>query len=172
MSLTTCPNCGSPIDDGRAVCPNCGRSLSGYPARRVALAMALAVGAIGLGAALLLTRTPVGTEGARYARAVHSGQREQVAFFYDLLANCEVESYPEVTVTSAPTQGTVSVEQGKAYPRYTRENIRFECDRNLAGASLVFYQSGANYRGRDSFTIHVRFPDSEIWTQTYTVSVF
>ena len=172
MSLTTCPNCGSPIDDGRAVCPNCGRTLTANPARRVALVMALAVGAIGLGAALLLTRTQFGAEGARNARAVHSGQREQVAFFYDLLANCEVAAYPEITVLKAPAQGTVSVEQGKAYPCYTRENIRFECDRNPAGASLVFYQSGANYRGRDAFTIQVRFADSEMWTQTYNVNVF
>jgi len=172
MSLTTCPSCGSPIDEGRTVCPNCGRALSANPARRIVLAMALGVGAFGLGAALLLTRSPIGSGGARFERSVPSGQRAQVAFFYDLLANCEVEAYPQITVTSPPAQGTVTVEQGKAYPRYTRENIRFECDRNLAGASLVFYQSSANYRGRDSFTIRVRFPDSETWTQTYNVEVF
>ncbi|HXY95977.1 MAG TPA: zinc ribbon domain-containing protein [Steroidobacteraceae bacterium] len=170
MSLTTCPKCGAPIADGVSVCPGCGQPLSGNPARRIALACALGLMAAGLGAAVLMVRTPA--DGARNARAVHSGQREQVAFFYDLLANCEVEGYPEITVVRGPDAGAVSVQKGKAYPRYTRENIRFECDRNPADAMLVFYQSNAGYRGRDSFTITVRFPDSEVWTESYGVNVF
>ena len=36
---------------------------------------------------------------------------------------------------------------------------------------LVFYQSNANYRGYDSFTITVRFPDSQMWTESYSVNV-
>ena len=169
MSLTTCPKCGAPLSDGAAVCPGCGQPLTGNPARRIAAIMALGLAAAGLGAAVLLTRPA--PEGIRNARAVHSGQREQVAFFYDLLANCEVEGYPEITVLRGPAEGIVSVEKGKAYPRYTRENIRFECDRNPAGAMLVFYQSNANYRGRDSFTITVRFPESQTWTESYSVNV-
>jgi methyl coenzyme M reductase alpha subunit len=172
VSLTTCPKCGAPLADGSAVCPSCGQPLSGQPVRRIAVAAVLAVAAIGFGVATLVMRSPTGLDGTRNARSVHSGAREQVAFFYDLLANCEVEAYPEISVVRGPEKGTVSVEKGKAYPRYTRENIRFECDRNPAGATIVFYQSDPNYRGRDSFTITVRFPDSEMWTQSYSVNVF
>jgi len=171
VSLTTCPKCGSPIGDGVTACPSCGQPLSGNPARRIAAVLALGLAAAGLGAALLLTRPHAGLDGIRNTRAVHSGSREQVAFFYDLLANCEVEGYPEISVVRGPEKGTVSVEKGKAYPRYTRENIRFECDRNPAGAMLVFYQSDPDYRGRDSFTITVRFPDSQMWTESYSVNV-
>jgi zinc-ribbon domain len=171
VPLTTCPKCAAPLGDGASVCPSCGQALSGNPARRIALALALGLMAVGLGAALLLTRPHPGLDGVGNARAVHSGQREQVAFFYDLLANCELEAYPEITVVHGPAEGTVSVEKGKAYPRYTRENIRFECDRNPADAMLVFYQSNADYRGRDSFTITVRFPDSQVWTESYDVNV-
>ena len=58
-----------------------------------------------------------------------------------------------------------------AYPEYTRDNTRFECDKNLTPATLVFYQSAPGYHGRDSFTITVRFADSVLWTESYIIEV-
>ena len=171
VSLTTCPDCGTPLSGEAVACPRCGRVLGRRPAAAIVGAIALGFAALGAVAALVASRGHLPLEGASNRRAVHSGQKEQVAFFYDLRANCEVEGYPQIIVVNGPTDGSVSVERGTAYPRYTRENIRFECDRNPAGASLVFYQSRASFHGRDSFTISVRFPDSAVWTESYAVEV-
>ena len=119
----------------------------------------------------IVHKGPIGLSSATYRRAVHGGQKERVGFYYSMRADCEIDGYPEVTVERGPSQGSVSTEQGKAYPQYTRDNIRFECDRNLAGATLVFYQSTPRFRGSDSFTIKVRFPDSTLWSQSYIVDV-
>lgn len=115
------------------------------------------------------TSAPVGRV---YHRGVHSGLKEQVAFYYDLAPDCKVEGYPEVTVTRPPSQGDLLTERGKANPEYTRENIRFECNRTPVGATLVFYQSKPSFHGRDWFTISVRFPENgALWTESYVVDV-
>ena len=171
MSLTTCPDCGNPISGLAVSCPKCGRPLRRASAPAIAVAAALGLGVLAALGVLVLGTGARGLGKATYHRAVHSGQREQVAFFYSLRANCDVEGYPEITIVRGPARGSVSTEQGKAYPQYTRDNIRFECDRSLAGATLVFYQSAADFRGHDSFTIAIRFPDSTQWTQSFAVDV-
>lgn len=153
-------------------CPKCGRPAAKHRSRTIALALALVVA--GLAAfnsyvAYMRTTAPVGRV---YHRGVHSGLKEQVAFYYDLAPDCKVEGYPEVTVTRPPSQGDLLTEQGKANPEYTRENIRFECNRAPVGATLVFYQSKPSFRGRDWFTISVRFPENgALWTESYVVDV-
>lgn len=172
MSLTTCPDCGTPVSSEAVACPKCGRQAGRKRSRAIAAVLALLLG--GLAVALNFYVAHKGTidlGGATNHRAVHSGQKEQVAFFYDLRANCEIEGYPEITVVRGPSQGDVFTEQGKAYPQYTRDNVRFDCDRNLAGATLVFYESKPRFRGSDSFTIKVRFPGSALWTESYIVDV-
>jgi hypothetical protein len=152
-------------------CPKCGRPAGARRSQRLAAVLAggMAVLLAGLGA--LISFTGHKGSSANYHRAVHSAVRERVAFFYDVRANCEMEGYPEINVVQRPTQGNVSAEQGKAYPEYTRDNIRFDCDRNLTGATLVFYQSEPGYHGQDAFTITVRFPDSVVWTESYIIDV-
>ena len=171
MSLSTCPTCGTPLSAGAVSCPKCGRALAGRPNPAIAVSVALGLGLVAALGAFVASRGVTSLDRSGIHKAVHSGQREQVAFFYDLLADCEVAGYPEVTVDRAPRNGEISTEQGKAYPSYTRENIRFECNRNLQGATLVFYQSDTNFHGRDSFTIRIRFPDATLWTQSYRVEV-
>jgi hypothetical protein len=168
VSLSTCPDCGTPISSEAVACPKCGRQAGRKRSAAIAAVVALVLGGL---AAYIVHKETIGLGGATNRRAVHSGQKEQVAFFYDVRADCEIEGYPEITVVRRPSQGNVSTEQGKAYPRYTRDNIRFDCDRNLVGATLVFYQSKPRFRGHDSFTITVRFPDSVLWTESYIVEV-
>jgi hypothetical protein len=154
-------------------CPKCGRPAGVQRRRRIAAAL-------GAGLSVLLAALAVFTSytahkgtaaSATYRRAVHSAVMERVAFFYSLRANCEMDGYPEINVLQSPTQGSVSTQRGKAYPEYTRENARFDCDKNLAPAMLVFYQSTPGYHGRDSFTITIRFPDTKLWTETFIVEV-
>jgi len=171
VSLSTCPDCGNPISSEALACPKCGRQAGRKSSRAVAAALALVVGGLALLSSYVVHKGTIGLGGATNRRAVHSGQKERVAFFYDLRADCEIEGYPEITVVRGPSQGSVSTEQGKAYPEYTRDNIRFDCDRNLAGATLVFYESKPRFRGSDSFTIKVRFPGSALWTESYIVDV-
>jgi hypothetical protein len=170
MSLGICPDCGSTISNEAAACPKCGRLRLGKK-RYLAFAASAVLILVGSSLFSIYVHNGIYGLGRTSRKAVHSAQKERIEYFYSLRADCAIDGIPEVTVVRAPSQGSVSTEQGQAYPQYARANIRFECDRNLAESTLVFYQSKANFHGSDSFTISVRFPDSSSWTESYIVKV-
>jgi hypothetical protein len=136
------------------------------------LLAALLVGVVGVVNAFFLHRGTIASGNNLSSKAAHSGQKERIAYFYDLRADCESEGYPEIMVVRSPGKGSVSTEQDKAYPQYARDNPRFDCDKNLAAAILLYYQSEPGFHGRDSVTIMIRFPDSTAWTESYAIQVF
>ncbi len=169
MALINCPDCGNPVSSEAPVCPKCGRPIRAINRRWIVLAAAFVVIGLAFVRSYLAYVHPNANNS--YVKGVHSGVKEQVAFFYNLNPDCSVMEYPEVIVERTPTAGTVSTEQGQDYPQYDRDNIRFDCDKNKAGAVLVFYQSKNGFKGRDTFTILVRFADTKLWTMTYVINV-
>jgi hypothetical protein len=104
-------------------------------------------------------------------RAVHTGERSTVGYFYALKPTCEAEMLPEITVLKSPLHGNITFEAGEAYPHYTSSNIRSACNQNPAPGTLLLYQSGTGFEGVDSFQISVRYPNSHVKTLTYQVAV-
>lgn len=109
--------------------------------------------------------------GAPLERGVHSGEKDQIDYYESLYPNCESEGFPEVTVIKAASHGTVSSAPGEDYPNFVKDNVRYDCNRKRVPSTQVFYQSNANYHGKDSFTIEVRFPGSHLRTAVYVVEV-
>jgi hypothetical protein len=104
-------------------------------------------------------------------RAVHTGERAPVGYFYALKPTCEVEMLPEITVLKEPRHGSVSFETGEEYPHYGPSNIRSACNRNPAPGTLLFYQSTAGFEGGDSLQVRVRYPGNHVRTIAFEVSV-
>ena len=100
------------------------------------------------------------------ARTVDSGSPAKVAFFYNLTANCEPEGVPQVTVTQAPANGTVTVRAGSDVPQYPPDNPRAVCNQAPVPSAEVFYESAPGCRGADHLAIRVQF--SSTFTQTYS----
>lgn len=105
------------------------------------------------------------------SRGVHSGERTKIGDYYSIDPNCESQGYPEITVVKAPSHGTASSAPGEDYPDFDKDNVRHECNRKLLPSTQVIYQSSANFRGTDTFTIEVRFPGSGLRTSVYVVTV-
>lgn len=104
-------------------------------------------------------------------RAVHSGEKDKVGYFYSLKPTCEVDVLPEISIVKAPAHGSVNFESGQDYPGYSQRNIRYECNKQLAPSTQLFYQSGADFHGSDTFVVNVRFANSHVRTITYNVTV-
>lgn len=151
------------------MCPKCGRPGSKKRIRLPTLVIAAFL--CGITVSNLAHRTITSDRGRVYYRGVHSGARERVDYFYDLTADCKVVGYPEITVTRNPDQGSVSTERGPGEPAYTTDNVRFQCDKAPVGATLLFYQSRPAFHGRDWFTVLVRYPNSELRTESFVVNV-
>ena len=117
-----------------------------------------------LGACVTVHKAPV-----QDARTVPSGARTQVAYFYYLGKDCQPQGVPQVTVTKAPANGTVTIGAGAHLPQYAADNAGAPCNQQPVQSAEVYYQSSANFRGADSFTIAVRYSSS--YTQAYTYGV-
>ena len=61
--------------------------------------------------------------------------------------------------------------QGQDYPSFSRDNVRWECNRKLLGSTQVFYESAPGFHGKDSVSIEVRFPSAGIRTVDIDVTV-
>jgi len=104
-------------------------------------------------------------------RGVDSGARQVIDNYYSVNPDCGNEGYPEIKVMQVPTHGTVAVENGDTYSSFTKDNVRYECNKKKVASSQLFYQSSPGFHGKDSFTIQVRFVNSNLRLITYNVDV-
>jgi hypothetical protein len=104
-------------------------------------------------------------------RGVDSGTRQVVDDYYSVRPDCGNLGYPEVNVLKTPGHGTAAVEKGEVYPNFSKDNVRYECNKNKVASTQVFYESYAGFHGRDSFTVQVRFVNSSLRLITYNIDV-
>jgi hypothetical protein len=117
--------------------------------------------------------TPSGTtlKPSIIVRGVDSSHRQAVDNYYSVEPDCSNPGYPEIRVLRMPGHGTVAVENGEAYPNFSKDNVRYECNKKKVAASLVTYESVAGFHGKDFFTIQVRYSNSNLRLVTYNVDV-
>jgi hypothetical protein len=104
-------------------------------------------------------------------RGVDSGASQAIDNYYSVEPDCSNGGYPEIKVLRAPGHGTVTLGKGEAYPSFAKDNVRYDCNKKKVATSEVSYQSAAGYRGKDSFTIQVRYFNSSLRLVTYNVDV-
>jgi hypothetical protein len=104
-------------------------------------------------------------------RGVDSNTRQVIDNYYSVEPDCSNPGYPEIKVLKMPGHGTVAVENGEAYPNFSKDNVRYECNKKKVASSQVTYESVAGFHGKDSFTIQVRYSNSNLRLITYSVDV-
>lgn len=117
--------------------------------------------------------TPSGTElkPSIILRGVDSSTRQVVDNYYSVEPDCTNPGYPEIIVLRMPRHGTVAVQNGETYPSFSKDNVRYDCNRSKVATSQVTYESAAEFHGKDSFTIQVRYANSNLRLVTYNVDV-
>jgi hypothetical protein len=104
-------------------------------------------------------------------RGVDSGIRQVIDHYYSVEPDCSNPGYPEIKILKMAGHGTLAVENGETYPNFSKDNVRYECNKKKVAASQVLYESASGFRGKDSFTIQVRFVNSNLRVITYNVDV-
>ena len=104
-------------------------------------------------------------------RGVDSSTRQVVDNYYTVEPDCSNPGYPEIKVLRMPGHGTVAVENGEAYPSFRQDNVRYDCNKKKVATSQVSYESVAGFHGKDSFTIQVRYVNSNLRLITYNIDV-
>lgn len=104
-------------------------------------------------------------------RGVDSGTRQIVDNYYSVEPDCSNPGYPEIKILRVPGHGTVAVENGETYPSFSKDNVRYECNRKKVASSQLSYKSNSEFHGKDSFTVQVRYSNSNLRLITYDVDV-
>jgi hypothetical protein len=104
-------------------------------------------------------------------RGVDSSTRQVVDNYYSVEPDCGNPGYPEIKVLRMPGHGSVAVDNGEAYPSFAKDNVRYDCNKKKVATSQVSYESVAGFHGKDSFTIQVRYANSNLRLITYNIDV-
>ena len=104
-------------------------------------------------------------------RGVDSGTRQVVDDYYSVEPDCSNPGYPEIKMVHSPGHGTVVVDDSEAYPNFSKDNVRYDCNKKKVATTRVSYESVAGFHGKDSFTIRVRYTNSNLRLVTYNVDV-
>jgi hypothetical protein len=93
-----------------------------------------------------------------YPSIVQAGSSLVFHHASELRTDCSVLSVPEITVTSPPTHGKVTVYQAKLRPDgFDPRNPRYKCRSKLVDGRLVKYTPDSGFRGKDRVTIRIDF---------------
>jgi hypothetical protein len=98
-------------------------------------------------------------------------QKLRLDFLYKILPGCSSAGPLTVRVLEQPQHGAVSIEKGKASTDFPKDDGRAACNTRQSDGTLVFYQSGADYRGADSLTLYVVSPLGDAVTRHYAIDV-
>jgi hypothetical protein len=98
-------------------------------------------------------------------------QKLRLDFLYKILPGCSSAGQLTVRVLEQPQHGTISIEKGKAFTDFPKDDERVACNSRESNGTLVFYQPGADYRGADSLTLYVVSPLGDAVTRHYAIDV-
>ena len=104
-------------------------------------------------------------------RAVATGQKLRLEFFYVIQPDCSSVGLTTVRILEKPQHGTLTVENGQGFTNFPKENQRYECNMRKSDGTLVFYEPEAEFTGKDSITLDVIFPLGQSSKRHYSVEV-
>ena len=105
-------------------------------------------------------------------RGALSGRIQSLDYYYDIKPDCTAEGPVEVRIVTPPAHGTLTVERGVDYPNFSRDNVRYECNRQEVPVVKIYYRSEAGYSGADSVAIDILYADGKTRHTIYSVDVW
>ena len=104
-------------------------------------------------------------------KVVGRGQSIQVDKFGTFNPDCSSIGRTTINLVEPPRGGTVETAQGRDYPTFSNNNVRFQCDKRRLPMALVFYRARPDFTGNDSFVIEAVFGDGQARQVRYNVEV-
>jgi hypothetical protein len=104
-------------------------------------------------------------------RAVSSGQRHRIGFFYDVDVNCSTGGLPTVRVVEQARNGKVIIERGTGYSKFPEGSPRHACNERKSDGISVLYEANPQFAGIESVTVAVTFPFGKSYNRHYLFEV-
>jgi hypothetical protein len=100
-----------------------------------------------------------------------SGVSLPLAFEYAINPDCSSRGLPTLRVLVPPNHGTVNLEAGSDFTSFSRENQRYDCNKNAVAGLHIVYTSSAGYVGDDRTEVEVISPDGFDRITSFQISV-
>ena len=104
-------------------------------------------------------------------KTTFSGRNLNVWYFYAVQVDCTTAGLPTVWVTSAPSHGSVEIQNVERFTEYPATNPRVECNKKKSPSVDVVYTSGKAFVGVDKFTVKCVFPSGDVQTKEFLITV-
>jgi hypothetical protein len=124
-----------------------------------------------LAALLLLAGLSTSASAVYLSRSVRVNDSLKGIAYMTLNPDCSPVGYPSVRLVAAPSNGSVSIFKGSAFPVYASTNPRSACILRRRAGTLIEYRPRRNFEGSDSFTLDIIFPDGGDRTDSFNITV-
>ena len=104
-------------------------------------------------------------------KTTFSGRILNVWYFYTVQMDCTPGELPTVRVTSAPSHGSVQLQNVEHFTEFPATNQRFECNKKKSPSVVVVYTSNKTFVGVDKFTVKCVFPSGDVQTKEFLITV-
>ena len=104
-------------------------------------------------------------------KVVATDQRLRVEFLYALEPDCSSMGVTSVRILEPPQHGKLTIENGRAFTGFAKENQRYDCNMRKSGGTLVFYDPEPGFAGNDTITLDIIFPTGQSSRQRYAIDV-
>lgn len=86
-------------------------------------------------------------------RGAQSGRTQTISHYASINPDCSNKGYAAIKVVKAPEHGTVSIEQGVAYPNFAKDNVRWACNSQQVPVIVLSYTSEPGFVGSDTVSV-------------------
>ena len=106
-----------------------------------------------------------------YIRGAVSGAKQFIRNYLTINPDCSSMGNAKVTVVTEPAHGEVIVENGEAYPDFTKDNVRVRCNDRKVPAVQLYYQSDSGFVGADRMVVDTVMPSGTFYRHEFTINV-
>jgi hypothetical protein len=104
-------------------------------------------------------------------KTTSAGSTLMLASPQSLARDCQTLGRVEAKVMTPPDHGTVHIEAGSAFPNFVPGDPPYACNGKRYPATLISYQSAADFTGQDSAVVQIFFPDGKAPTIRFQIAV-
>jgi hypothetical protein len=99
----------------------------------------------------------------------NSGQKQRIGQFWAVSPDCISLGYGNVRTINPPGHGVITVESGRDYPNFPKENARSACNSKKVGLLNIYYKSNPGYVGVDQARIEEDPPPGAGFSAVYRI---
>jgi len=108
---------------------------------------------------------------APIAKAAISGVPQSINDDYSINADCSSAGLPVIKIIDSPEHGTITLKEEPGYTNFSKDNQRFECNKQKVPMVKVVYTSVPNYVGSDRAKIMVIYPGGNFRYMVFEITV-